>query len=214
MHIYHPRLRYNFGLIDGGDLLAMVTSERLQSHVYYYVKENVKNIPSGTREPCIAFYVKASEIGIDYYVELIAINTGKFSVNYFDSTTRKWNGWKSVSGGTSSGGVSEDMLNDAIATEITRSNKYTDDAVKVITDKLNNTSYGLVVTPEVKTYDGVTPTFTLNYVPKFAINVYIVKPDDSFYMLQDADYSIYGNSITIIKPALESLDRLKIIYAI
>lgn len=73
---------------------------------------------------------------------------------------------------------------------------------------------GWVMPPEVKTYDGVNSFFDLKYAPKFEINVYILKPDDSFYMLQAGDYSISGTRITISNPTLVEGDRMKIIYAI
>lgn len=67
--------------------------------------------------------------------------------------------------------------------------------------------------PEIFVYDDYnTNVFTLSKTPGYIINVYVTDVDSKFWMLQDADYSISGNNLTINNPSLVSGMRIKVIY--
>lgn len=70
---------------------------------------------------------------------------------------------------------------------------------------------GFLMVPEVLPFDGTNNTFTLQNAPKFASEVLVLK-SESFHYLQEGDYSITGNQLTIVNPALQSGDRVKIVY--
>ncbi len=120
-------------------------------------------------------------------------------------------------GADGSGGGStdyQDIINKPQINGVILSGNQTAEQLGLAPSTSNNPDLGVLARPEVYAFDGTSTTFELKYTPKFEINVYILKPDDSFFMLQSGDYTISGKQITIVRPSLESGDRMKIIYAL
>jgi hypothetical protein len=65
--------------------------------------------------------------------------------------------------------------------------------------------------PEVIQYTGVN-FFNLRYWPKFFFEILVYKDPDSFWRLQESDYSVYGNTVTITNPTMEDGMRVKFVY--
>lgn len=78
--------------------------------------------------------------------------------------------------------------------------------------KPSHANAGFIMPPEVFEYVD-TNVFTLNTVPKFATEVLVLK-DGTFSYLQNPDYLISGNTITINAPALVAGDKIKVVYAV
>lgn len=76
-------------------------------------------------------------------------------------------------------------------------------------------TYGNIAPPEVFTYtaSNTTHSFTLHNTPKFATEV-MVLGTDTFTYLQEGDYNIEGDSLTVSSPALTEGDKVKIVYAV
>ncbi len=73
------------------------------------------------------------------------------------------------------------------------------------------TDGGYLMTPEVMSFDGTNTTFALKYTPKFVSELLVLK-SDTFHYLQEGDYTITGNQLTITNPVLQSGDKVKIVY--
>ncbi len=76
-------------------------------------------------------------------------------------------------------------------------------------------TYGNIAPPEVFTYtaSNTAHSFTLHNTPKFATEV-MVLGTDTFTYLQEGDYNIEGDSLTVSSPALTEGDKVKIVYAV
>ncbi len=85
--------------------------------------------------------------------------------------------------------------------------------ISVSTGSVKPDIAGWLIPAEVFTYDGTNSPFTLSNTPKFVTDVLVLQPN-SFHYLQEGDYSITNNTLTVNNPELVSGDKVKIIYAI
>lgn len=109
---------------------------------------------------------------------------------WMDSSTKenkifKWtvDGWIPVEGGGGDGSIPQTLL-----------------------DKINKITVRMK--PEVFTKDSVSSTFALSKPPAFVSQVLVSDINNHFFYLQEADYSVSGNSITILDP--EFVEGMKI----
>lgn len=76
---------------------------------------------------------------------------------------------------------------------------------------LENTSQ--VQQPFIKSYDdnGNSSVFTLPKTPTVIMNVYVLSASE-FHLLQDDDFSVVGNTVTVTNPTMTTGNKIKVLY--